>query len=289
MKYFKIILFLSFSLLTPPSYSTPLELELLWENEAFKNPESIVYDANQNLGFVSNQNLSGKKGAASIGKLNLDGSTLEAEWVKGLNEPKGMVIIQNRLFVSDVTEVVEIDIQQSKIIKRYPAQGAKFLNDIASDSAGNIYVSDMFTSSIYRLGQSGTLQLWMQSPMLENPNGLYIEDGVLYIAAWGTFNDAKPLSAPAGHVLKVALKNQKIEKLSKKAIGNLDGIQRFTEMSFLVSDWVTGKIFQLKSDFSTTELLDLEQSSGDIAYIKEKKLLLIPMAQQNKVLAYKIK
>ena len=43
-----------------------------------------------------------KDGKGSIGKVGLDGKIIQAEWVTGLNAPKGMAITGNSLWVADV-------------------------------------------------------------------------------------------------------------------------------------------------------------------------------------------
>jgi len=45
----------------------------------------------------------------------LNGSIIELNWIAGLNAPKGMAIYDNssgssKLYVSDITDLVEIDI-----------------------------------------------------------------------------------------------------------------------------------------------------------------------------------
>ena len=57
----------------------------------------------------------------------------------------------SKLYVSDITDLVEIDIASGKIIKRFNAPGSSFLNDVVSDNQGNIYVSDTGTNTIYKL------------------------------------------------------------------------------------------------------------------------------------------
>ena len=48
--------------------------------------------------------------------------------------------------------LVEIDIDNGKIMKRFNAPGSVFLNDVVSDNQGNIYVSDTITNTIYKPG-----------------------------------------------------------------------------------------------------------------------------------------
>ena len=86
---------------------------LAWETDAgFKQPESTVYDADRDVLYVSNINGQGtdKDGNGYISKVALDGTVTESEWVTGLDGPKGLAIVGDKLYVSDITALVEIDI-----------------------------------------------------------------------------------------------------------------------------------------------------------------------------------
>ena len=104
----------------PPA--TP-KLVKKWESEAaFKVPESVCFDKAGKVLYVSN--IDGepwaKDGAGSIGKLGLDGKVIAAEWVKGLNAPKGMALSKGTLWVADLSEVVGIDVAKGAIATRDP-------------------------------------------------------------------------------------------------------------------------------------------------------------------------
>ncbi len=43
-----------------------------------------------------------------------------------------MAIYKGKLYVSDIDQLVEIDIENGKIIKKYNAEDAVFLNDVAA-------------------------------------------------------------------------------------------------------------------------------------------------------------
>ncbi|WP_025821103.1 hypothetical protein [Shewanella marina] len=259
--------------------------ELAWKTNNLPNPESVVYDSTRNILFISNQAYAGKNGEASIGQLTLNGAVIATNWVTGLDEPKGIAIAGDTLYVSDKTFLVKIDIPSGKIIKRYIGKGAKALNDVAIDPHGNVYVSDMFNSAIYKLDTKDNFELWLDSPKLENPNGLLIEGNDIYISAWGSFNDENPLEAPYGNLLKVSLKDKQIKKITKQALGNLDGIQRYKK-DFLLSDWKAGKIFTITPSGKVTEIIKTERSAGDIEYLKQQDMIIIPMALQGEILAY---
>ena len=75
------------------SGSTALAEEV-WSLDGFHAPESALLDNERNVLYVSN--ISGepnaKDGVGFISKVSLDGKMQEAEWVKGLNAPKGLVM-----------------------------------------------------------------------------------------------------------------------------------------------------------------------------------------------------
>ncbi|MFZ0404287.1 MAG: hypothetical protein WAL79_00555, partial [Nitrososphaeraceae archaeon] len=162
------------------------KINKLWETtNDLKNPESVAYAPKQNVLFVSNLNgkPTEKDQNGFISKVSLsNGSIIELNWVTGLNAPKGVAISDNnnsKLYVSDITDLVEIDIDNGKIMKRFNAPGSAFLNDVVSDNQGNIYVSDTITNTIYKLdgnNNTSSLQAWLQSPQLNGPNGLHVDN-----------------------------------------------------------------------------------------------------------------
>ena len=131
----------------------------MWETPTnLKNPESVAYAPKQNVLFVSNVN--GKPDQKDqngfISKVSpSNGSIIDLNWVTGLNAPKGIAISNDgsKLYVSDITDLVQIDTANGKIIKRFNAPGSSFLNDVVSDNKGNIYVSDTITNTLYKLNQ----------------------------------------------------------------------------------------------------------------------------------------
>lgn len=279
------------------------KISLLWETPAeLKNPESVVYAPKQNALFVSN--IDGKPDQKDlkgfISKVSpSNGSIIELNWTTGLNAPKGMAINNNsnRLYVSDITDLVEIDIESGKIIERFDAPGSTFLNDVASDNQGNIYVSDTVTNTIYKLdnnandNSTASLQVWLQSPQLQGPNGLHVDNtkNRLIVASLGNMSD------PGAGIEVVDLKNKTIssfgEKRTTSPFGGLDGIESdATETHYYVTDNPAGKLYTVNANGTGyTTLIDLHtQGAADLGFIPGQSMIIIPLMQENKLVAYKL-
>lgn len=275
------------------------KINKLWETtNDLKNPESVAYAPEQNVMFVSNVNgkPTEKDQNGFISKVSpSNGNITELNWVTGLDAPKGIAISSNnsRLYVSDITDLVEIDVDNGKI-KRLNAPRSAFLNDVVSDNQGNIYVSDTITNTIYKLdGNSNTssLQAWLQSPQLNGPNGLHIDNtkNKLIVASLGDF------SKPGAGIEVVDLKSKSITTLGKEGMtspfGGLDGIESdTTDTHYYVTDNPAGKVYIVNANgtgYGT--LIDLHtQGAADLEFIPSQNTIIIPLMQDKKLVAYKL-
>ncbi|MBO3099954.1 SMP-30/gluconolactonase/LRE family protein [Gelidibacter pelagius] len=241
--------------------------------------ESAVYNAKNTIIYAS---LIGKSedGDGSIATINLEGKLINAKFISDLNDPKGIAITEDRLYVSDITELVEADLMTGQIIKKHSIEGIQFLNDVAIDSAGNVFVSDTRTSKIYQLDTKGNFSLWLADEDLDNPNGLLVQNKTMYVASWGS-------QPNGGRVSKIDMTTKSIDTVTT-IIGNLDGIRPYDKDRLIISDWRSGNIHLVDDKGNTQQILQVGQSVGDIAYIPEKKLLLLPMNKQSRLLFYRL-
>jgi len=265
------------------------QLELVWEALGFNNPESVIYDPSNDVLFVSNVNGSPteKDGHGYISKVLLDGTILSKKWVIGLNAPKGLAIYEGTLYVADIDTLVAIDIASGAISNSYQVDDAKFLNDVAANNDGKIFVTDMVLNRIHCLCD-GQFSIWLESPELENPNGLHTEGDHLILAAWGVMTEGFATEVP-GHLKSISISDKSITSLGGAPIGNLDGVESDGKDGYYVTDWMAGKLYQINKAGEATLLLELEQGMADHEVILEKNLIILPMMNNDKVLAYKIK
>ena len=277
------VLFLN-SCTTQPSQ--PLTLQQAWELEGFNNPESVVFDPMTQALYVSNVAGDGstKDGVGPISKVSLDGKLLDLNWVEGLNAPKGLSIYKGKLYVADIDTLVEIDMATASITARYPWSDAEFLNDVTAGQDGSIYVSDMPKNRIMVL-KDGLFSLWLESDELQHPNGLHAEADRLVVGAWGSMTDETIL----GHLKAVSLPEKTITDIGNgQPLGHMDGVEPYGKNGYLATDWMAGKFYYVTTEGQATELLDLEQGMADHEYIPSEKLVILPMMNSNKVLAYTI-
>jgi sugar lactone lactonase YvrE len=287
---------------------TMSNIEKIWETPAqFKTPESVIYEPNENVLFVSSIDgaPNGKDKQGFISKVSpLNGSIIELNWVTSLDAPKGMAVVNNTnnslLYVSDITDLVEVDANSGKIINRYNAPGSGFLNDVASDNQGHVYVSDTVTNTIYRLdtknlgnnsnNNNASLQVWLQTPELNGPNGLYVDDtnNRLIVVSFGAFSN------PGGSIRVVDLQNRTMSSLGEEGtavpIGGLDGVEAdSTGRYYYVTDNPAGKLYVVNFNGTGYETLDLQkQGTADLGTILDQNMIIIPMMQDNKLEAFRI-
>lgn len=256
------------------------ELVEVWKTDTlFRVPECVIYDKDNDVVYVSNMNDNPreKDGNGFISRLSTSGEILDLEWVADMSSPKGLGIYEGKLYVSDVDEVIVIDIAEGKIVERIVIEGAKMINDISIDSQGNLYVSDSDNNNIFLIS-NGVVSDWL-SEGLNAPNGLLLDGERLLIASMGSEDFAS-----------VNLATKELTVLTE-AISKGDGIAKVSIPGhFLVTDWF-GQVFMIYPDGSKVILLDTREAeigAADIDYIPEKNLLLVPTFAKHHVVAYKL-
>ena len=255
-------------------------LEKIWETDSvFRTPESVIYDEKREILYVSNLNRdpSGKDKRGFISKLSKSGEVINLHWIGGLKEPKGMAITGDKLYVADLDQMVIININGDRIEKKIDIQDAKYLNDMAADTNGDLYFSDSESHSIYRY-RDGEAEVWLAEG-LSRPNGLYIE------------KDRVLLTSSISQDFVSIDKTSKTKEIITTEIGRGDGLV-YTGMPgyYIVSDW-SGEVFIILPDKRKLSLLrtkDMGVNSADIGYIPSENLLLVPTFLNNRVVAYRL-
>lgn len=242
----------------------PPTLEVTWNTPGFANPECVMLSQDGTFLYVSNVN--GQAGAHDgngfISKLDKDGTMITEKWASGMDAPKGMALNGDRLYVSDIDKLVEIDAKSGSILGTYPAPGSSFLNDVAYVPGVGVLVSDSGTQSIY-LYDGTTMSKWLSDDRLKGINGLHVDGKRLLIATMS-----------AGELLSMDIKTKEITVIAG-GMEDADGIKILADGSYFMSSW-PGRLFHVSKGGTTTLLQDTREQKlnmndfeleGDIAYM----------------------
>lgn len=166
------ILSFSAALLAGTNAAPAMELQTVWEATGLARPECAVYDSVRDVMYVScmGDTAAGhdkKDGNGSIARLSMEGEVLQASWCGGLNDPKGMVLANGYLYVTDLDELVAIEPATGRIARKYRCGNPRgSLNGATADGYGNVFVCDADALVVYRLVR-GVMEIWYASTRAE--------------------------------------------------------------------------------------------------------------------------
>ncbi len=232
------------------------------------SPESVAQDAKGDI-YVSEIGEFNKDGDGKITRISIDGKL--STFASGMDDPKGITFIGKSLYVTDKNRVLKVEPDGKWTVfgstMAFP-QTPVFLNDITSDDAGNIYVSDSGNlksgGAIYKIAQNKkiTLVLDENTPEILAHNGL-----------WIIKNDLYEVDFSSGILYKINLKNKSISKIAE-GFGGGDGLIR-SGNNFFVSDWKNGKIFKVQGS-KVSLYKDGFTAAADIALSYDNKSIMTP-------------
>ena len=270
------------------------KLTKVWETQpVFKTPESVVYDANHDVLFISNFNVRGgfvSRGDTTadefISKVNLNGEIENLKWVTGLLNPCGMAIYHDTLYVVERKRLAAIHIESGTIVRRYDIPGSLFPNDIIFDNKGTGYITDNnnnSTTSIFKFEQ-GRCTPWISSEIIFKPNGIDCIGNRILVG------DARDKSLKF-----IDLTTQKISPVAsfQEASGRamFDGLQAMKNGGFLTSFW-DGPGFWISKSGNIYEIIDTQTidrpnvNDADWLYLDDQQLLIIPTFFDNRLMAF---
>jgi gluconolactonase len=243
-----------------------------------KMPESAIA-AKDGRVFVSEIGEFGKEGDGQITVVDKNG---EAKvFAQGLDDPKGLAIVGKDLYVADNHRVIKIT--QDGKTSVFAAAAAfpdapQFLNDLESDAAGNLYVSDSgdlkgVGGAIYKINPQGkvtTIINGKQDARVLAPNGLLMGK---------TSNCIMVVDFVSGALYRLEMKKNTLIEVAK-GFGGGDGIVKGKKDQFYVSDWKNGKVFSVKLEKGVVPTGGLIKegfaAAADIAPSLDGKFLLVP-------------
>jgi len=246
----------------------------------FKFPESVAYDAKAKVLYVgqfgSELKPTQMDGAGYIGKMALDGTIEDAKFLPGdgvtLNKPKGIWVVGDRLWVTDIDSVWEFD-TTTKEGRRVALPGIEFANDVTV-LGDALYVSDNRGDQLYRVEPTDFLKMAGEpkvtlvfSGKSVNPNGVCAAaDGSLLMVGFKSADEARgiydmmPGQAP---------------KAISDGIGRLDGVYQMESGALLITDWNSGSLAVWEAGKGMRKLASGFKGPADFAVVPDGGGLLV--------------
>lgn len=260
----------------------------------FASPDSVVSAGPRR--FVSNMGArvvpASKDGDGYISELDAQGTLVKErvfprEGDPPLNAPKGMAVIGNRLFVTDIDRIVGYDLGSHKQVFEAVVSGgpAKFFDDLAVESDTALLMTDTLRNALYRY-DFGSRTFAMVAGDMPGAKGVAVDGTrkLAYVAAMGA-------GFKGGHLYSVALDGSDAKG---RRIGNVHGLFdgiALVDGQLLLSDWksvsepVPGTMTLHAPDGTLVSTLSTPELHGpaDFDYDAAQRLLWIPDMHNNRV------
>ncbi len=275
-KYIKLSAWLMAGLLITGCQSTKSLTYAANKITGLKTPESVVQSKDGRI-YISEINEFGKNGDGRISVLDRRGNV--TVFASNLDDPKGLAIIGDNLYVADKTKILKINAKGQVSVFVAPEAFPNvplFLNDLEADLQGNLYVSDsgdLFNTgkggAIYKITPRGEVILLIkdtQDSRVKAPNGLLADD---------TGNNLIYVDFSSGVLYSLNTSTAELSDLAE-GFGGGDGVVHHSSGVMYVSDWKNGKVFSVNMMGDVSLIKAGYQSAADIAITKDERYLLVP-------------
>lgn len=276
--------------------SEPAGARMVTRLTGFGFPESVRYDPDQDLFFVSNMAGTGsdKDGNGYIQRIpasTLDRADLLVQSGRNgvvLDAPKGMALQGDTLWVADI-DVLRAFHRRTGAplanIDMRPHQ-AVMLNDIAVGPDGSLRVTDTGIAmtrvgvlyrggeKIFRIGVDGAVSIMAQGANLKRPNGItWDPDGKRWIVVSFDTHSSEVYALPA---------DGRAQTVLARGGGRFDGLERLADGRLLVTAWSDSSLHLIDGARDERIIRDLWQPA-DIGVDTRRNRVAIPLVLQGRV------
>jgi sugar lactone lactonase YvrE len=271
----------------------------LGETSGLQTPESVRYDPELDVYYVSNinGNPSQKDGNGFIAVVRADstGSPLRMLVEGGkngakLDAPKGLALTGDTLWVADIDHVRAFNRRTGAPLADIDLSGQKatFLNDVAVGGNGAIYVTDTGIAFDAKgaVSHPGTDQIFkivggkatsIKADSLNAPNGI----------TWDSGNSRFVLAPFQGNAVQTWKEGDKAPATLATGSGQYDGIEVLKDGRVLVTSWGDSTVNVVQNG-ALSKLITGVAGPADIGVDTKRMVVAVPRFSDNKVEYYKI-
>ncbi len=279
--------------------TSPAAATLVGETDGLKTPESVRYDPELDVFYVSNinGNPSQHDNNGFIAIVRADSTAAAPKvLVEGgkngvtLDAPKGLALSGDTLWVADINHVRAFNRKTGAKLADIDlsSQKAQFLNDVVIGGDGGVYVTDtgiLFddkggmshpgTDQIFKI--SGGKATSIRADSLDAPNGI----------AFDKANNRFILGGFAGKAVQAWHPGDKMPTTLVAGPGQYDGVEVLNDGRILVTSWADSTVDVVQNG-ALTKLVTGVNGPADIGVDTKRMLVAIPLFNDGKVVYYRI-
>jgi len=253
--------------------------------EGFAAPESVIKNGNKLFVSSINGNPAEKDGNGFISELSADGKVLQQKFQKTvLNAPKGMAIINNILYVTDIDRIVGFNTSSGEQVFELTIDGAGFLNDLCKAGDNQLAVTESMGNKVYLVNPAD--KKYSFAGTVAGANGVTYDAKTKQLFACGMGDQMNGNGKL--YVKDINSKDTVFTELQNSPTGVFDGLELTDDNHLLVSDWVSftsdkGRLIVYDLKAHTSTVYTYEAGAADITYDKATKKIYIPQMPKNRL------
>jgi sugar lactone lactonase YvrE len=282
--------------------STPREAQPLASIPGFHDPESVLYDAKQDVFFVSNMHGFGsaEDGQGFIVRVQAGNYSRSEVFIASgragatLNAPKGMAIRGDVLWVADIDVVRGFDRRTGAAVATVDLQPhrAVMVNDIAVGPDSSLYVTDtgirmtrdgaiyVGGDRIFAISPDGTVRTFAEGPQLKLPNGIKWDSA-------GTRWVVVSFDPYQGSIYALSREGG-APRLIARGPARFDGVEILDDGSIVATNWHDHSLHLIRGDRHLRIAGGLQQPA-DLGLDTRRNRLLVPSVILGRVEVYQLK